>query len=505
MALSETRRQQLDTIVQDMVKNKENDATIQFVVDDFKKKYEGETLKPLIAEEPKAEKKSLFSKIGGIAEKTAKILSTKSVEALGATLGGALATKSKDVAEAQKSQEALDDMNVKLGEAIISGKKQGKDTSRLEKLYKENTGRIFNLAEIIPETEKTTKQIAGEAIGTLGTIALGAKPSASVAGRLGMTTAYGAGAGLKSGLEKDLGAGEITGKTIKGASTGLATGLVFEGIGKVLRTIGPKIGKNIYNKELQSETKQLTADIRRNAQTFGEKVRNVVDDKGKPVYVGNYKTLLKKSQEEISTNGSKLKSLLTTLDKTNPVKVSRNEATKGLVSSLQDEFGSLTKQQVETIKMEIKRLPQQMNREEMLSAKRLVDGLIKKTDWDKIMSGDGQSAFAAQVKYIIRDNLKNLIEQNSDDAVIKSLNQRMSIGMEVSDLVAKQLAIRAKQKISATGGVFYKLFGKVIDDYILNPAITTRFSQATKQAGTKVGQTIARQAARLGITKKLAE
>ena len=41
--LSEERRKQLDGIVQQMVTNKESDSNIQFVVDDFKKKYENET------------------------------------------------------------------------------------------------------------------------------------------------------------------------------------------------------------------------------------------------------------------------------------------------------------------------------------------------------------------------------------------------------------------------------------------------------------------------------
>lgn len=502
MALSEQRRQQLDGIVQDMIKNKESDANIQFVVDDFKQKYEGEQLKPIVSTQPT--EKTQEPKKASITEKVAKFFSPKSVEGLGATLGGALATKSKDVIEAQKSQEQLDDMNVKLGEAIVSGKQQGKDTSRLEKLYQENTGRVFNLAEVIPETEKTNKQIAGEALGTLGTVALGAKPSASVAGRLGMATTYGAGAGLKSGLEQEMTAPQLATKTAKGAAVGLATGLVFEGVGKLLKSAGAKLGKNVYNKELQPDTKLLTSEIKRNAQTFGEQVRNVVDDTGKPVYVGNYSTLLKKSGEEISNNGQKLEKLLVSLDKTNPIKISRNEATKGLVSSLQDEFGSLTKQQIETIKMEVKRLPKEMDRQGLLKAKRMVDNLISDANWDKILT-DGQASYANQVKYIIRDNLRKLIENSADDTVVKGLNQRMSMGMEVRDLVAKQLAIRTKQKISASGGVFYKLFGKIIDDYILNPSITTRFSQATKTAGSKTGQTLLRQATRMGIIKKGAE
>jgi hypothetical protein len=68
MSLTEQRRQQLDSIVQDMVKNKESDNTIQFVVDDFKTKYANEQLKPLQVEAPK--KESLLTKASNISEKT---------------------------------------------------------------------------------------------------------------------------------------------------------------------------------------------------------------------------------------------------------------------------------------------------------------------------------------------------------------------------------------------------------------------------------------------------
>jgi hypothetical protein len=40
--LSEQRRQQLDGIVHQMIQSKESDSNIQFVVDDFKHKYDAE-------------------------------------------------------------------------------------------------------------------------------------------------------------------------------------------------------------------------------------------------------------------------------------------------------------------------------------------------------------------------------------------------------------------------------------------------------------------------------
>ena len=154
--ITEQRRKQLDDIVQKMVVNKEDDKTIKLVVDDFVKKYQ-------------SEKSPLKSGVTGF----------------GQTIGEAIAVNTKDVKSAQESQTRLDDMNVKVGEAIIAGKKLGKDTSSLEELYKNNTGKIFNLAEIAPSTTKTTKQIIGEGVSTLGATMLGST-GASVAGRLAL-------------------------------------------------------------------------------------------------------------------------------------------------------------------------------------------------------------------------------------------------------------------------------------------------------------------------------
>jgi hypothetical protein len=57
--LNEQRRKQLDGIVQQMTANREPDANIQFVVNDFKKKYENEASRP---SEPK---KNPLQKVAG--------------------------------------------------------------------------------------------------------------------------------------------------------------------------------------------------------------------------------------------------------------------------------------------------------------------------------------------------------------------------------------------------------------------------------------------------------
>jgi hypothetical protein len=49
------------------------------------------------------------------------------------------------------------------------------------------------------------------------------------------------------------------------------------------------------------------------------------------------------------------------------------------------------------------------------------------------------------------------------------------------------------------------MIGKFIDDYLLNPAITTRYAQGLRGLGQKTGQTLPRQLSRVGITKGITE
>jgi len=442
-------------------------------------------------------------KSGGFLEKAgsiSKTLAPKSVEGFGQTIGGALATGSKEVKQAQESQVKLDEMSKKLIEQIKSERAKGHDTSRLENQLKRNQGQDFDIATVIPETQKTTKQIAAEGLGTLGTVMLGAKPSSSALGRIGQAADYGFGAGIKKGLEEDKGFVDTTKEGIKGAGIGAATGLVFEGIGAGLKKLGGSLGKNTYNKELQPDTKDLTASIKRNAETFGEQVRNAVDENGKPIYQGTYKTMMGQAQKEIKTNGMKLKTALEQADKLSPVTITRQQAAGDIISSLQDEYGTLTKNQIKTVQEFVKKMPTKMSRTEALDAKRMYDNLMSQTDWNKI-GQDSQATFAANVKYALRSNLRKIIEDTTQSAEVRALNQSMGMGMEVKDLAARQIAQRAKSKLS--GNILTRAIGRIWDDVLFNPALTTRGSQLTKNISNSTGQTIIGQAAKFGTIEGL--
>ena len=266
----------------------------------------------------------------GMLQKIARTLAPKSVEGFGETLGTALSTFGLKKQEEQETSEDTDLQN------------QVMDKLRDPNISREQKQRLFDVAQrmgvsTIGEVEavqKTTKEIAGEALGTLGTVALGAKPSTSLVKRLGFATAFGAGAGTKKGLEQDKEAVGIIKDTVKGGAIGLATGLFFEGLFLGIKKVAPLFGKNTYNKELQPDVNELAVAFKRNADTFGSKVRNLTDASGKPVYQGTYKTMLQQAKNEVSTNGNKLETLLKQADKADDYVVNKNQVAGDIIKKL---------------------------------------------------------------------------------------------------------------------------------------------------------------------------
>jgi hypothetical protein len=180
-------------------------------------------------------------------------LFTSSEQKLGQTFGDALAVYSKDYKEAAEAQVALDDMNVKVGKAIVKLKKEGKDTSRLEKLYQSNTGMVFEPEKIAPSITKSAKQIYGEGLGVAtdivgagsfagGAKALVTKPVNKVfqgvgKGMLGGAE-FGLAQGVAGGMQENKTASEI-------AKQGLTSGAVGAVAGGLLGGITAKIGQKI--------------------------------------------------------------------------------------------------------------------------------------------------------------------------------------------------------------------------------------------------------------------
>lgn len=430
-------------------------------------------------------------------EKDKGFLERTSVGGFGESIGTALA-----VPGARKLQEQTTEQSASMQNAIL---RQLQDPNvpreRKEVILRMVQNQSDDILGSVKEFQKSTKQVLGEAAGTLATAAIGAAAPGTVVGRVGMGIGVGALAGGGKAAREEASGKDILKSTAVGGAIGGAISGAFEGVGGLLKMArGTQFVKdkttNVYNKELQPPTKELETQIKRGFETFGGKVRDVVDDSGKPVYVGTYKQLLQKSKDEVKNQGNILQSKLKDY---NNISATRDEISGDIVQRLSDEYGTLTDLQVQTVKDLVRKMPQKMNPTQMLENKRLYDRLVSNTDWSKIAQNtDPQLSFATEVKYILRDNLRKAINEKTKDASIQAINNRMGIGMEVRDLAATQIARRAKEKITSSN-VFTRVIGKIIDDVLFNPAMTTKTSQIIDKGITKASPVLA-QTLQSGIT-----
>jgi hypothetical protein len=181
--------------------------------------------------------------------------------------------------------------------------------------------------------------------------------------------------------------------------------------------------------------------------------------------------------------------------------INKSEVAGNVVKQMEDRYGSLTPQQIKQITFEVNRMPKKMNLSGVESLKRMYDDLIPDSFWAKL--DDPAQAFPSLVKYTLRDNARQIINEKAPNVAVRELNNRMSIAMDVKKLAAMQLAKRMQFKGAQTGGGFFitRYIAKAIDDYVLNPMLTTQVAQGVKRIGQKTGQTALRQAGRILTTK----
>lgn len=445
-------------------------------------------------EEPK--KEGIFSKIG-------KFL-TGSERLLGETYGTALATGTKDFKSAQNIPIEEADAERKIVDAIIANDKAGKDSTRLKEFLAKQKGvDIPTLEEQIPALKKTAKQIAGESLSEISKIATLGKPAGTSFGRIGAGTAIGATTGTAEALKKDEDIPNIVKSGLIGGGIGFALSGAVEGASKIFS----KLGKNTYNKELQPPKKEVTKQIENNWKTFGEQVRELTDDSGKPIYQGGYNTMKKQAEAQLKEKGAKLSELAKQYDDT--VTIYQGDIAKTLIPELENTFGKLSPTQIKNIQFELNRMPANFNVSDAIDFKRMYDGLIPDSYWLK--AGDSNTAFNTQIKYLIRDKLRETINKKVPDGAINRLNNELSLAMDMKHLTSEQIASRSTGKISASGGVVNKILGNIWDDFIFNPALTTRFSQATLKAGknplidNRITNVVTREASKLPTSTKQQE
>jgi len=268
-----------------------------------------------------------------------------------------------------------------------------------------------------------------------------------------------------------------------GSVVGAITGAISGAITKVIAGKTEKIATNIYNKELQPKLADITADIRKNAATIGQKIKEEVDNKGIPIYTGTYEQLKSRAEGQVM---SKLPTLASKLKQYDPTtKITRSEVTSKVLQQIKDEYISVPPEMLKISQILAKQLKPEMNMTEAQASKRFLDKFISNTAWEKVFRGtDINLNNATVLRIAFRTVIRNLINEKTADPVIQTLNKSIGLAIDVNDLVSQQIALRALWKISGQGGFAYKIIGKFIDDVLLNPSITTRFAQfLDKSAG----------------------
>lgn len=427
------------------------------------------------------------------------------VSGFGQTIGTAVATGG--IKHELSNQMKLDDMTNALALQISKMKKDGKDTSRAEEQYKMLTGSDLFADGLIKQgkyapsniygaaADKTTKQIVGEGLSTLGATTMGATAGTSL-GRMAIGTTQGAIAGAGSSMSQNKDAGNVLADTLKGASIGFVVSGALEGIGYGLRKMSESNfiqnkTANVYTKELQPSKKDLALEIERTPageafRTIGAQIRDQVDEFGKPIYVGTYKQMRDKAIQTLSKSGDELNGVLSQYD---DVIIKNKDVSNGVIDAIEDNMGMLTKTEKKIIQHEVERMGSSFNPTEALKYKRMYDSKIPDNFWSD--TADRSRSVAIQARYLLRDGLRKAINQSTDNAIVPKLNETMGIAMDVRRLTSSQLAQRATLKVGGGGGTsLFRYLQQVIwDDFLFNPKITTSISQGLNTMGQNVGPT----------------
>lgn len=289
--------------------------------------------------------------------------------------------------------------------------------------------------------------------------------------------------------------GVIEGKTASEAALdslpwAIAAGGVSAGIYKVFSALsgGERGLAKQFNKELQPPKGPEIAKLKSGFKSIGDDIANITDDAGNKVYVGkSYDGMIDTAKEQIDTNAKVIRSALENADNTNPMSYSREPIRKALLENMENTYGALEKQQVKTINKFVDMLPENMTRAEMHDSRMSIDKLLKRKDFQIT---DGPKAFATEVKLLVRDNLRKMMEQSVDDISIRDINQKISTAFNVRDLAYTQKFIKELEKESSSKGMWATI-GRVIDDVIFTPEVSTRIpsaaASAAKGAPTAVG------------------
>lgn len=199
MPLSDPRRSQLDGIVRQMIQNKETDSDVQFVVNDFIGKYQGENQ----VTQPQARK--------GFVQKASGFLG---VEKFGQGIAGAYRTVTGEVGQDIATQQGAD----RLTQQLVQKARPETDLvkkRRLLEVANRQGGQSISATDIDPTLNLSNKEVLGSALNTATTVlGVGSLPGAKATGFLSKVPGLTKGAPL---------AKTVAGKTAEGLALGYAS------------------------------------------------------------------------------------------------------------------------------------------------------------------------------------------------------------------------------------------------------------------------------------------
>ncbi len=247
-----------------------------------------------------------------------------------------------------------------------------------------------------------------------------------------------------------------------------------------------------FNRELQPPTKEMAEQFKRGYATVGDDIASVMDDSGKPVYVGkSYEEMGKTAQREIADNSNMVRGYLRHFDELDiaapegkkVVFAEGGKAFDDMTSHFDTTYGAqLTKAQENILIKEAERLPVNMTREQMLDVRQSIDADIKPGDFSL---KEGPKAFVAEVRLYLRDWLRKAIEgsvpNTPEGNVVRELNGRISTAYDVRDLSGLQRAVIEKAKISKGEGI-WAFIRNVWDNVLFAPERSTVIPGALKSA-----------------------
>src|SRR3990167_3607299 len=392
--LSEDRRKELDTIIQDMMNHKENDSNIRFVVDDFKKKYDEEII---VADK------------SGVLQKTSRILGTIfGGEKIGETIGTGIA----------KSGLA----------GIVGG----------EKL----TGEEKQFVSPAPSATEVVADIAGIGLGIIGLRGVGG----GFATRLLKTMGLGAGLAGAEAIEEGARPEEIAKSTALGGLVGGALPVA----GKGLQFIGQQIEQlpaRFVNSALGRTKAQVLQDISKDR----------VDDFSKYVVaskpIGSAKNLLNESVENIEQLSSKINiSLASAVRKTGKkITLGKNNLLDE-ITKLPEAEGALLKRIdvqaiIERLAPQTKKLLQQssLTLEEANKLRQLVD----RTLGDRAFLG-GQLSSDKIILKSFANTLRNTVKDKAPEGT-REIFSELTNEIRFRDGLLSKIAQRAGNQVLTFG------------------------------------------------------